>query len=246
MTHIVCALIEHGRIGVVLSSKIYKVRLRITQSHSHWLFARAHTLPRRSRLSMVRLLSAGARRSSLVAVCAAAHVLLTALGERPDLSDDEAAVHSVLARQHDELRRLLEQHGGGGRGLSLRKQLTTVRLPKHRLYAILVELPDLFQEECGSTPLEFHGLLDDVRDVMLLARDVDGAYTPAENATRRGHAFKYSPAERLFALSSSTCAPSSRAAPHGQLNFGIAHTAVHHCIPGPPSIRKSAGAGLAC
>ena len=55
-----------------------------------------------------------------------------------------------------------------------------------------VQLPDIFRQECGCSRAEFNELLAHVTPVLHLARDVDGRFTPEENALRRKRRYKYS------------------------------------------------------
>jgi len=135
----------------------------------------------------------------LVASAMSASVVLSLL--ESDMMSVELACEIGTARDLLlELYELLDKPLRGGRGLSLRPQLPTLRRPKANIYESLIGSGDEFKELCGWTPTEFHDLLRDVQPILLMARDVYGDYTPAQNALRRKRAYKHSPAERLLAF----------------------------------------------
>ena len=73
----------------------------------------------------------------------------------------------------------------GGRGVSLVPQLPTLQTAKFTIYSTGIDIPDRFQEECGSTPAEVHDLLGKMMDVMVLAHDYCSQFTEEENSHRR-------------------------------------------------------------
>ena len=138
------------------------------------------------------------KRRAAAAACAAAEVLFIVC-EMP--ADEEMRMQVASARQaYYELKALLETPLNGGRGRSLLPRLPTLNLPKNRIYSLYIEIPDRFKEECGWSPEEFHDLLADVQDVLLLARDENSEYSAEDNRKRRRRAYKYRPEERLFAF----------------------------------------------
>ena len=150
------------------------------------------------KLSM-RPLSLQRKRQVAATVSVAAEVIFSM--SEAALIDDEHRIKLASARKaYEELKAMLDGPLKGGRGRSLLPRLPTLKFPKNRIYAIYIEIPDRFKEECGWSPTEFHDLLNDVRDVLVLARNHSMDYTDAENRRRRRRAFKYRPEERLFAF----------------------------------------------
>ena len=139
------------------------------------------------------------KRRLAVAACAAAEQML-AVAQQELCDDSMRQAHATATRAANELRAALATPVRGGRGLSIRPRLPTLKLEKSTMFSTYIDQADRFKEECGWTPDEFRGLLADVRPVLLRARDADGNYTRLQNIRRRSRAFRYSPEERLFAF----------------------------------------------
>jgi hypothetical protein len=127
-------------------------------------------------------------------------VLITLIDSPVD--DVSEMFHEEVVRALDQAQRLLDATNSAdlpGRGrVSIGYRLPMLLMPKSDLYELHVAMPDRFQALCTFTPSEFEDLHNDVLDVLMLTRNLDGVYTEEENKMRKKRRFKYSSRERLF------------------------------------------------
>ena len=83
-------------------------------------------------------LSLAVRRRIAVAACAAAEQML-ATAQASLCDDGELQAHAAASRAATELRAVLEQPLQGGRGLSVKPRLPTLKLQKSTMYSTYVD-----------------------------------------------------------------------------------------------------------
>ena len=104
----------------------------------------------------------------------------------------------VLMRKLKKHRKQLESMRIKAKGVSLLPRTLMVKRPKSTNFASYARDAEKFQNIVRFTPSEFCDLVEDVRELMLEARDSDSKYSLEENATWQSRAGKFSVEERLF------------------------------------------------